>query len=363
MRPYGDRSTKYIHSFNAGTPARFKPSLRPLIVRGVLLLAAFGFLSSGPTLVVAQPPSSTGTLHVHFIDVGQGDCSFVQCPNGGNVLIDCGSLGGGDVDRARAYLRELLDEDAPRIDTLVVTHPDADHYNFLDDVLEGVEVGKILMTGSADEYSADSFEFWLTEREELISKLSKSDFDPRDQAPRFCTCPGTEMRVLAADTVATASPTNARSIVLLIQHGDVDVLLTGDATFDTEQVIMDRYDHAWLKCEALKIGHHGSSTTSTSQDWAETIRPDVAIVSAAFQNRFGHPRKEVLQRLAPFTKSEEVHPMRWGWSERRRAKFENVTSFKEAIYSTATNGTIVLSSDGTHYWIDYGNRGRFRPQG
>ena len=108
----------------------------------------------------------------------------------------------------------------------------------------------------------------------------------------------------------------------------------------------------------LKVGHHGSSTTSTSEAWVNVIKPEAAVVSAAYRNRFGHPRKVVVQRLTPSTLAEAEHLMRWGWWENRRTKFENINDFAEAIYSTATNGTIVVTSDGSEYWIDYTTRVR-----
>ena len=83
------------------------------------------------TLVVGilpfLPVSSADEVNSHFIDVGQGDCTLVQSPNGWNLLIDDGILGSGDRNRVREYIRTELGE-APRVDVLVVTHPDQDNY-------------------------------------------------------------------------------------------------------------------------------------------------------------------------------------------------------------------------------------------
>ncbi|MCG3131960.1 MAG: hypothetical protein FLDDKLPJ_02770 [Phycisphaerae bacterium] len=333
---------------------------------GVLAVAAVacgGCAAGDPrTASLAMMASAADELRVHFIDVGQGDCTLIECPGGGVILVDCGSLGGGDRDRVKAYIRERLDANAPRIDTLILTHPDADHYNLLDDVLDGVTVGKVLMTGTSDEYSSGDFSAWLDEHESIVKRLRPTDFDTTDGEPKYCGCGDAQVRILAADVAAAASPTNARSIVALVQYEDFDVLLTGDATFDTENVILGRYDQAWLECEVLKIGHHGSETTSTSEAWAAAISPEAAIVSAGYSNRFAHPRKKVIQRLTPFTAAENAHPMRWGWSEGTTAKFENLPDFTEAIYSTATNGDIVVSSDGTEYAIAFDQRARTQPR-
>ncbi|GIK16253.1 MAG: hypothetical protein BroJett003_12170 [Planctomycetota bacterium] len=123
---------------------------------------------------------------------------------------------------------------------------------------------------------------------------------------------------------------------------------------------LERYDQAWLECEVLKIGHHGSETTSTSEAWAAAISPDAAVVSAGYSNRFAHPRKKVIQGLMPFTVAEDAHPMRWGWREGTAEKFENLPDFTEAIHSTATYGNIVVSSDGSEYAIAFDQRAQTR---
>ena len=95
----------------------------------------------------------------------------------------------------------------------------------------------------------------------------------------MCDCGDADVFILAADIQASRSPKNARSIVVLISYGDFDVMLMGDATFDTEDAILERYPEDWLDVEVLKIGHHGSSTTSTSLDWAETVQPKLAVAN------------------------------------------------------------------------------------
>ena len=84
-------------------------------------------------LLVSPVLADNGLLEIHFINVGQGDCTFVSCPDGENVLIDCGTSGGGDGALARQYLQKVLGTTTVDIDTLVVTHPDKDHYNLLPD--------------------------------------------------------------------------------------------------------------------------------------------------------------------------------------------------------------------------------------
>ena len=95
-----------------------------------------------PAVSSALTTSATSLLELHFINVGQGDCTLVKCPNGQAILVDCGSIKDGDAGQVRDYLLGQLDVDNPRIDLLVVSHPDQDHYNFIPDVLFDVETDK-----------------------------------------------------------------------------------------------------------------------------------------------------------------------------------------------------------------------------
>jgi hypothetical protein len=165
--------------------------------------------------------------------------------------------------------------------------------------------------------------------------------------------------VLAANVPASASPTNARSIVLRVDFNEFEAILTGDATFDTEEHIAARYDPEFLDVELLKIGHHGSSTTSTSADWAQRLRPDVAVVSAGFDNSFGHPRKTVLDRVAQFTgDNAPPHFMRWGVSSGGGTVLRTRRNYTEAIFNTASNGNIVVTTNGSEFSVSYGGSSR-----
>lgn len=310
-----------------------------------------------------QPGKGSPELAIHFIDVGQGDCTLIKCPNGEAILVDCGSLGGGDAALVRKYIRKQLGESS-EIHTLVITHPDASHYNLVEDVLKGskgeedgdVPVKKILLAGSTDEYSAHGFSEWLDKHSSIITRLGKDDFDAPDETPEFLDCGEALVHVLAADVAAVRSPTNARSIVLLVSFRDIDVMLTGDATFDTEERILQRYVGGFLGSEVLKVAHHGSKTMSTSIGFVDQIRPEVSIISAGKDNRFGHPRIAVVERLETYALDGEPHSMQWCWREGRGLKCETIDEYSRAIYSTAVNGTITVRSDGTEYSVEYSNR-------
>ena len=229
-------------------------------------------------LALVSVPTAWGQpqaeLVLHFVEIGQGDCTLIECPNGGFILVDAGSTARGDRDAVRDYVRDQLDQANPRIDTVVVTHPDADHYNYLPDVLkDDIKVGQILLVEGNDDYEVPGGDFdgWMQDHPGVpIFRLDEDDNDPANDPSDICDCGDVDVFVLAANVGGSNAPRNDRSIVLMLSYGEFDVVLTGDATKATEDAIIEEYDKDdWLGVEVLKVGHHGSVTTSTSSRWAK----------------------------------------------------------------------------------------------
>ena len=297
--------------------------------------------------------SAQSSLEVHFIDVGQGDCTLLVCPGGDRILVDCGSSGGADLDAARAYLLAQLDGAAPRLDALFITHADRDHYNMIPDMLAGIEIGHVYTSGEPGEHAENGVDVWLNAIPAFRRTVLQRDFfDPFDRPSTAVPAGGADLWVLASNTEATHSggnfERNAKSIVLKVTFGQVDFLLTGDATFGTEETIADRYPHDWLDVEVLKVGHHGSSTTSTAQEFVDLVQPELAVASASATNGFGHPRREVLERLEPYTEAAAAHTVRWGWYD-GGSRLADRTGYEEAIYNTASSGNVVVETDGVAF--------------
>ena len=306
-------------------------------------------------LYLSPSLADNGLLEIHFIDVGQGDCTLVSCPDGETVLIDCGSSGGGDAAQVRQYLQNVLGTTSVDIDTLVVTHPDKDHYNLLPDVVQDGTVDQVFKIGSKKDYKIVSARNWLYGHKDKFITNGARFHDKAGFPNEDIDCGQAEVYVLAWNVKAKGSnrnlgnhKVNARSIVLLFLLDDFEVILTGDATFDTEDAITARYG-TWLPSEVLKVGHHGSSTTSNHDaNWVQKVQAEYAVVSASSGNTFGHPRQSVINRLEVFTVAEVAHPMRW-WtgSSSHGGTAVDTPNYTEAIYSTATSGNIVISSNGS----------------
>lgn len=308
--------------------------------------------------------ANTGVLELHFIDVGQGDATLIVCPNGSTILVDAGSLGGGDEEAVRDYIWERLNPDSPSLDVLVVTHADTDHYNLIPYVLDGVAVKRVLHVGEPSHYATkDVFgghdiDDWFRS---VASKTKRIGLPTADEigepSPHFA-CGSAKIFILAADVKQSGSWwKNTRSIVLKVSYGLFDAILTGDATTVTEKFILDRHTETFLRAEVLKLGHHGSSTTSTSPAWADAVQPEVSIASAAFKNSHGHPRRDIVNRVAAYTLPWDAHDLVSSTGPRGNYRWHWVEDYDRAVFNTASSGTVVVLGrhNGTYEvtWFDY----------
>lgn len=303
----------------------------------------------------SPPPPGPGELSIHFIDVGQGDSTLVLCPNGNTMLIDGGSLSGHTPQQLRGYLVPRLAPSGGDIDYLIVSHPDRDHYNLLPTTLDDIRVGFAYYVGESGDYNlAEAFN-WITGEPDESVRLTATYFDAQATPNPTIDCGAADVWILAAATPATLYPrhrSNAQSIVVMIKMGDFETVITGDATFDTENAIMGRYPAAWLDVDVLRVGHHGSRATSTQQRWVDTLKPERAIFSAAHRNGYGHPHRDVVRRLAARTGAVQAHRFRdWTGSDPNFEDHDHA-AYLEGMYATAMSGTIVVRTDGSGFTLE-----------
>ncbi len=262
-----------------------------MLKRSWLLLLIVGLALAGCNVdPVGSAPQATpapgqGTLKVVFLDVGQGDSILVQAPNGQTMLVD----GGRTIEMAdRVILPQLRAWGAQRVDVLVVTHPDADHISGLVGVLEKFPVALVALTG--DQHATQIYERLLLDiRDKNVKALQvrTGTVIPFD--------PAVKLEVLGPDdALVNQDNTNDGSIVIKLTHGQSSFLLTGDAEFAENLSILRR--GADVRSTVLKLGHHGSST-STDENWLRAVQPQLGIISAGKDNPYGHPHAEVIRAL------------------------------------------------------------------
>lgn len=253
------------------------------------------------------------TLSVSFLDVGQGDAVYVRTPSGTDMLID-----GGPDGSVIGDLKRVMPEYDRDIDLVVETHPDKDHIAGLSDVFEQYQVKKFLHSEIS---SGTSFDVSLREHADEEPGLEQV-LARRGQRVILDPDRGIFLDILFPDrNTSDFKETNEASVVARLVYGNQSFLFTGDSPSSIEHELVRTGTP--LASTVLKLGHHGSKTSS-SDEYLDEVRPAYAIVSAGKDNRYRHPNPETVSRV----------------------KSRGIT-----ILSTAESGTITMESDGRSVWV------------
>jgi len=236
---------------------------------------------------------SGSPLEVFFLNVGQGDAILVNYLSKYQILIDGGPNGKNLLNE----LGQAMPWGDKRIELIILTHPDSDHLSGLIDVLDNYEIGVFIDNGQkADTEIYDQLENKI--RQKGIKK------EAAFEGSSFSFGQWLEFSVLNPDMLNSGSvERNDNSLVLRMDFGENSFLFTGDAEKGSEEDMI--YDEENINVDWLKIGHHGSKS-STSEVFLKATTPEYAIISVGADNRYGHPAEEVLTRL----KDEEVEILR-----------------------------------------------------
>jgi competence protein ComEC len=238
-----------------------------------------------------------GTLRATFLDVGQGDAAIVDLPDGRSMLIDAGGNPGGGPDPGRlAVLPLLRARRRDRVDVGVLTHPHPDHYGGLGALIDAVDFGELWDSGQSE--GERDLQPTSAEAAQLLARARKRGAVVRTPQ-ELCDAPlragGAVVSVLApCPRYDSAYDANDNSLVVRIAYGRRSFLLVGDAESHTEGALLAR--GVDVRADVLKVGHHGSRTSSSAA-FLRAVAPKLAVISAGAGNRFGHPHPEVRERL------------------------------------------------------------------
>lgn len=250
-----------------------------LITISVLVVVA---LVVGSALMREMRPPE---LRVSFLDVGQGDAIFIEAPNGRQVLIDGG--------KNRAVIRQLA-KVMPwydrSIDVVVATHPDADHIGGLPDVLKRYRVGLIVESSVEDADGVDAEAFEKVVADEGAERMVAE----RGQIIELGD--GARLEILFPDRDVPSIETNTGSLIARLVYGETSFMFTGDSPKAIEEYLV-RLDGDSLESEVMKVGHHGSRTSS-ALSFVGFVSPEYAVYSRGCDNSYGHPHDEVREVFA-----------------------------------------------------------------
>jgi len=227
----------------------------------------------GPVLPV------DGEIIVHFLDVGQGDAALIQTP-GGSVLIDGGDNHMGE--RVADYLRGV---GISELTYIIATHPHADHIGGLVTVLDQFPVGTLIMPPVA--HTTLTFERFL-------DAIEYNNIPLREPVVGSTFSVGDAHFTIIGPNSTGHSNLNDYSVSLRMTHGAMGFIFTGDAEAAAEREMLDAGHN--VSADVLRVGHHGSST-STTQEFLDAVNPSIAVINVGADNRYGHPHNTVLSRL------------------------------------------------------------------
>ena len=258
------------------------------------------------TVTTTSLPEVNDDMVVHFIDVGQGDSIFIELPNSETMLIDAGEISQGDL--VSTY---ILSQGYDTIDHVVATHSHNDHIGGMIEVLDTFKIGTFYMTEAVSTSSI---------LEQALNKVAESDADTHYviAGDVIVDCSELLCEVVAPKAIDNDEMNN-NSIVIKLTYGETKFLFTGDAEKSEEDGIWTN-----IKCDVLKVGHHGSANSSTS-NFLKKVEPKYAIISCGLGNSYGHPTDEVLKRL-----------------------YDNNID----VFRTDLQGTIVFTSDGKNISVN-----------
>ncbi len=251
------------------------------------------------------------TLDIHFLDVGQGDGTFIVFPDDKTtMLVDLGSKKNASIAKSDAitFIENTLKEiKSKKIDYLFVTHGDLDHYNLLPSLVKAIpelKFGEVRTGGSDSDYSK-------TVRNEVFSlgdnwyHFTNGAYD-KPNNPRW-SIDGVNIYLLGVNNPKRKQDDkNSSSIVLMLEYGGVKVILPGDAESNVEDVILNnnyKNNKAFLSSKVLKLGHHGSKN-ATSASWIVAVKPTTIFASA--DRKWSHPYCEVLARFRKDTSKDQL---------------------------------------------------------
>lgn len=270
------------------------------------------------TQIITEAPTSEpslGNMTVHFIDVGQGDSTFIELPDGKTMLIDAGERDKGDIVTTYIY---SLGYDT--LDYVIASHAHSDHIGGLPDVISSFNVNNFYLTAMA----ADTKIY-----EDMLIAVDNSGAKTRVvTAGDYIINESSLSAFVAAPVSLTNENQNNNSIVLKLTYGENVFLFTGDAEKEEEDSTRSN-----IKCDVIKVGHHGS-TTSSSSNFLKKTEPTYGVISCGMGNSYGHPTQTILDR------------------------------YKNAgikLFRTDLQGTIIFTSDGKNLTANVSPTNNFTP--
>ena len=286
------KTTKKVASAVKKLPDKQKKMLLFAVIALVLVVVIYKILTATGVidenalkvkLGLADKPATNASTSVHFVDVGQGDCSLI-ISNGEAVLIDAGEVEYGDT-----VVKYLKAQGVKKLKYVIVSHQHTDHMGGMSKVLKNFEVGELLMPPIPDELFPTNSTY-----DNYLDTLDSEDVNVTEAENCTLKVGDVELKLYVQDVNAGYEDLNNFSIVVKATHGDNSFIFAGDAEFDEEDNL-SRSDYD-LSAKVMKVNHHGSGGSS-GYNFLDAVKPDYAVISVGRNNDYGHPKEAALKRI------------------------------------------------------------------
>jgi beta-lactamase superfamily II metal-dependent hydrolase len=275
------------------------------------LIIRFSSIITFLFLIVGYPPAAHAgsELEIHFIDVGQGDCTLINLPDGDIVLVDAGSPAAGP--KVVNYLKSI---GVDHIDHLIFTHAHDDHIGGIFSLSSEFKTHNIYDNGFSNFFDSILYEDYVT--------LIRNDMLKYKILQAGESLPSGSVRIRILNPLLPPTGNlNEDSLVLKLSYGNINILLAGDmGHLGEKRLLQTKID---LNSQILKAGHHGDNNAG-SVVFLHRVKPKIAIISVAAENKYAQPGEAALKRL-----------------QNSGAK----------IYRTDKNGTIIIITNGQTYSV------------
>lgn len=226
----------------------------------------------------------TDSAEFHFIDVGQGDAVLIRTPSG-DVLIDAGK--NSSEEALDLYLKSY---GVKTIEYAIFTHPHEDHIGGADMVIKNYDIKNVILPNCPSTTKTYT---------NMLTAISQKGLTAKEAHSRDKYRVGELVLNVLGPVRNNYEEVNDHSIVILAEWGGTRVMLAGDAELEAETDILKEFGNSNINCNILKLGHHGSSSSS-GEKWLKALDPDIGIICCGKDNEYGHPHAEIVERLSKF---------------------------------------------------------------
>ena len=244
------------------------------------------------TIIGVTIHNTRNKLTIHFIDVGQGDSSLIITPTNKKILIDGGGSEMGTFDVGeKILLPYLLDRRIISLDYVLISHFDTDHVGGILYILEKIKVKNVILSKQGENSTNyEEFKAIVKKKKTNLIIVKQGDKVQIDKFVYFDI-------LFPEEEQLQKNILNNNSIVAKLTYNNFSALFTGDIEEIAEKRLIEKYkDTNYLKCQLLKVAHHGSKSSSI-QEILDYIQPKIALIGVGADNKFGHPNEGVLKRL------------------------------------------------------------------